>query len=182
MNDGNMITRDMNVISHIFAVVWFLNEGFLYDDFQRLSNAAWILIFSWDFKPSSLRTVLRSFIFFFSLHPRHITRLFSSHCFSSSFLSPACFLSVVQSAHLFLFVQFVITVFHRAAFIALLLCFITAQINWKWNHKPIAARPEAIYVRGNIICWSSFRELLPGKCARCLSALQIIHAFLQVVW
>lgn len=114
--------------------------------------------------------------------PRHITRLFISHCFSSSFLSPACFLSVVQSAHLFLFVQFVITVFHRAAFIALLLCFITAQINWKWNHKPIAARPEAIYVRGNIICWSSFRELLPGKCARCLSALQIIHAFLQVVW
>lgn len=74
--------------------------------------------------------------------------------------SPFPFLSCLSSICSFVSLssQFVILVFHHAAFIALLLCFIAVQINWKWNHKPIAAPPEAICVRGNLICCSRCQE------------------------
>lgn len=51
----------------------------------------------------------------------------------------------LQSVFLF---QFAIFVFHHAAFIALLLCFITVQIKQQWNHKATAdPPPQAINPR-----------------------------------
>lgn len=90
--------------------------------------------------------VLRHFRFGFIIN--YLSSLKHSFCVSFyPFFFPPLFLTAPPpppppphrpAACSFLFAHFVISVFHHAAFIALLLCFITVQINWKWNHKPVA--------------------------------------------